>query len=145
MTSKPKYPSDIPSKDELLMRYERKPVRRSMQYDGFVGAWGDQGGIDRDGDEVWGGMVDYDLRGLGLERGSGLAVRIQISDGAKYDDVIRILHKLTDFVLISLSRRRLQRSDDDPDDVLADWDRDIEGSTQEMRDRLTRAGVDPRE
>ena len=133
MTSKPQYPSEIPSKYELLRKYERKPVRRSLQYDGFVGAWGDQGGIDRNGDEVCGG-VDYDLRGLGLERGSGLAVRIQISDGAKYDDVIRILHKLTDAVLLSLSERRLQRSDDDPDDVLADWDRDIEATTQELRD-----------
>ncbi len=105
MTGKQQYPSEIPSKDAMLRRYERKPVRRSLQFDGFIGAYGDQEVIDRDGDEVW-HSTSFDLRDLGLKDGSGLAVRIQISDGAKYDDVIRILHKLTDVVLLSLSRRR---------------------------------------
>ncbi len=135
MTSKLQHPDAIPSKDKLLSEYERKPMRRSLQYDGFIGAYCGQENVDRDGDEVF-HSAGYDLRRLGLDDGGGLAVRLLISDGAKYDDVIRILHKLTDVVVISLSRRRFRRSDDDPDDVLADWDRDTEASFQELSDWL---------
>ena len=79
-------------KSTWLEKYAKNPyavIRPFIQFDCYPDSYDDVFDIDDDGD-LFTGRFSHDLRFSGPE----LAVRVQIHDGSKKEDVIRLLKKL---------------------------------------------------
>lgn len=88
-----------PTKEELLSKYAKKPVRRLLQLDGFsmwMGVCGEPPEpteLFPDGYDVFAGET-YELRSSGPD----LAVRLHVAEGADRGQVLALLDKIRDWL-----------------------------------------------